>query len=130
MREIPAVLADFALAMGFSAAQFVVLWYIRALFTTDRFLMFPGSPLSLLLGPAFFILIRKGRKSRNRKIGDLTLAVLLGAALVITFASIGGGAPSLFDDLQIILFAVAVPVAEAVALLAVEKAVLNRFRCG
>jgi uncharacterized BrkB/YihY/UPF0761 family membrane protein len=90
MREILAVLGDLVLALVFSAVQFVVLWYVQAFFTADRFQMFPGSPLSLLLGPAFFVLIRQGRKSRKRKIGDIMIAVLLGVAFMTPFVSIGG----------------------------------------
>lgn len=128
MRDILAVVADFTTALALSAAQFVALWYIQAAFTADRFQMFYGSPLSLLLGPALFVLIRWNGKSKFRITADIIVAALLVVAFIIPFLTIGGGVPSLSEDLETLLFAAVVPATEAVALIAVEKALRRRFR--
>ncbi len=114
-----ALLADVSLAAVLSAAQFMILFQIQLAFTADHALLYFGSPLGLLLGPALYVLCRRGKKSKHRLILDVVVAAAVLLLLSAMILSIGQGIPSFFEVLTwLVLLSPAV--LEAVGLIVLE----------
>jgi hypothetical protein len=128
-RVIVASVADLALATVLAGIQVTILWSLRTLFTSNHDMLYVGSPISLLLGPAWFVLFRRTGKSRPRFLLDVGLAAVLLLLYVASFLSIGNYAPTRTEILELLVF-VAPAAAEALGLIFAEKLLRKAFLRG
>ena len=106
----------------------MILYQMQLAFTADHALLYFGSPLGLLLGPALYVLCRRGKKSKHRLILDVVAAAAVLLLLSAMILSIGQGIPSVSEVFDwLILLSPAV--LEAVGLIVVEG-LLRKARLG
>jgi hypothetical protein len=79
-----------------------------------------GSPISLLLGPAWYVLLRRGSKSHPRYFLDVAFAAAFAILYSASFLSIGNYEPT-FSEILELLALVAPAAAESLALILAEK---------
>lgn len=107
---------DLVLALVLSSVQFGVLWQVWMRSGADHFALRIGSPLSLLLGPAIYVLYRKGAKSSRRTALDRVVLVVMMSGYLAFGLAAGPGTPALSDILTFLYMFLLPAVAEALAL--------------